>query len=345
MFASAAGYGDKMGILDGIKGLWGRKSVDAYDQEDDGDYAYDNYSDQDYYPPDEQDGVYTPNYAEARSDSDRQDYYGEADGPDFTTNPPEPGVSLGMTRKRSNYTIDEHPPLISLSDVRSQELPALGTKRSRASAPERAIGGRRITSNRSGQRSSAVRGSIPSDFKNSLPFVTPSSDEAHTDSVYAAAGSDFRRQTDATAPSLAGDADTYSTQNTADPLLRRHSLSNTGDFALTSPAYYASRSGVGHLRPANQPRRQRQREVAILRPTSYDDAARISEQLKAGNAVCLVLINTPADLARRILDFAFGATAALDGQVSSPANKVYAATREYALTDAELQSLHEKGVV
>jgi FtsZ-interacting cell division protein YlmF len=59
----------------------------------------------------------------------------------------------------------------------------------------------------------------------------------------------------------------------------------------------------------------------------------------------VILGQTRAELAKRILDFAFGAAAALEGAVESPANRTYIFTRDYALTTEELELLQARGVL
>ena len=138
----------------------------------------------------------------------------------------------------------------------------------------------------------------------------------------------------------------YTAETSTDPLMQRHSLSNTGDFSVTSPAYYASRSGAGHVRPAGQTRRTvKYRDTIIVSPESYAEAEQVAASLKKGSAVILVLTKTRPELAKRILDFSFGAAAVAGGQVSSIGERVYALTCEYSLTENEMELLRNRGIL
>lgn len=87
------------------------------------------------------------------------------------------------------------------------------------------------------------------------------------------------------------------------------------------------------------------RACSVLKPASYAEVERIAKILKAGDAVVLALRNTPDPLAKRILDFSFGVSSALEANVECVADKVFAITRGNALTDAERVSLRSQGVL
>ncbi|GHT78141.1 hypothetical protein FACS1894104_0900 [Actinomycetota bacterium] len=264
-----------MGILDNVKkslGM-GKPADDQYDEQ---------YQDDDQY------------YYDDDSEYGEQDQFLESQDHDSGFETKRSG--------RSGYALDEHTPLISMTDVRSQELPPLDAR----PAP------------RTGSRP-AARSAQSRDYAS--PVVQSTSFP-----VYEIA------------------------DNTPDPLLQRHSLSNTGNFDSTAPAYYASRSGIGRVRGANgAPNLNRQqqdfRETVVIRPQNYAAAEQIAINLRQGNAVAVVLTDTRSELAKRILDFGFGAAAALGAQVDSPANKVYVFTLGYALTDQEVELLQARGVL
>ena len=77
------------------------------------------------------------------------------------------------------------------------------------------------------------------------------------------------------------------------------------------------------------------RLVEQLQPKNYADAEAISISLRQGSAVVLDLTEVRPELAKRILDFAFGVTSAFEGQVDRFADRVYILTRNGALTDLE----------
>jgi cell division inhibitor SepF len=92
-------------------------------------------------------------------------------------------------------------------------------------------------------------------------------------------------------------------------------------------------------------RAMRERQVDVLRPATYGDAEKVAQGLKAGNAVVVDLTKTRPELAKRILDFSFGATSALDGKVDRIADRIYAFTVGGKLNQGEQEYLKKQGVV
>ncbi len=86
------------------------------------------------------------------------------------------------------------------------------------------------------------------------------------------------------------------------------------------------------------------RSVTVLKPTAYDEVEQIAKALKAGDAVVLQLMNTQNALSKRILDFSFGVSSALDAKVDCIADKVFVITRGKELTDEERTKLRNQGV-
>jgi FtsZ-interacting cell division protein YlmF len=113
---------------------------------------------------------------------------------------------------------------------------------------------------------------------------------------------------------------------------------------LDTPAYYASRSGQPTVRQGGRAS-QGFRQVVVVNPITYADAEQVASALKTGNAVAIVLNNPRPELAKRILDFSFGAASALNGQVDRLADRVFAITCDYALTDEERELLRARGVI
>ena len=87
------------------------------------------------------------------------------------------------------------------------------------------------------------------------------------------------------------------------------------------------------------------RSCTVLKPASYGEVERIARALKGGDAVVLALRNTPETLTKRILDFSFGVSSALDAGVECIGDKVFAITRGGALSDAEKTALRNQGVL
>lgn len=87
------------------------------------------------------------------------------------------------------------------------------------------------------------------------------------------------------------------------------------------------------------------RSLCVLRPLSYGEVERVAKILKAGDVVVLSLRTTPDQLAKRVLDFAFGVSSALDASVDCIADKVFAIVRGRSLTTEEQQNLRNQGVL
>ena len=297
-----------MGIFDTIKSRLNGGDTDEYAEEyADERYEEENYQDDAYYGDSE--------YAEEEYGEEYQDEEHFGGSGDEAV-----GASVRKSSVFNNYT-----PLVSMSDVRSQELPAYtpapSTTRARHSA---------------GARQDGI-----SHIRTSLPFVGNPADslESGYDKPSSSSGDSYGS---AEHHNIAVYEEGYS----SDTLLQRHSLSNTGDFAATSPAYYASRSGVGHVRPIGEVRKvTKKRETIVVVPQAYAEAEQVAVNLRNKNAVVLVLSRTRPELAKRILDFSFGAAAAVEGQVTSIGERVYALTCDYALTETELELLHAKGTI
>ncbi|WP_417142777.1 cell division protein SepF [Raoultibacter massiliensis] len=87
------------------------------------------------------------------------------------------------------------------------------------------------------------------------------------------------------------------------------------------------------------------RSLSVLKPASYGEVERVAKIVKAGDVVVLSLRNTPDHLAKRILDFSFGVSSALDASVECVADKVFVILRGSALSNDELMSLRNQGVL
>ncbi|MEF9841812.1 MAG: cell division protein SepF [Raoultibacter sp.] len=87
-----------------------------------------------------------------------------------------------------------------------------------------------------------------------------------------------------------------------------------------------------------------QRSMKVIKPASYDEVEDVAKTLKAGDVVVLQLRNTPSQLSKRILDFAFGVSSALDASVDCVADKVFVITRGKELAAEERTDLRNQGV-
>lgn len=131
--------------------------------------------------------------------------------------------------------------------------------------------------------------------------------------------------------------------------------------APSSPAYTAAQreaglrsEGLNSLFESTSPRQERlssstalggTRGLTVVKPRDYNDVEGVARALKAGDAVVLVMADTPDELFKRILDFSFGVASALDASVDSPASRVYAITCRGALTEDEKNRLRTQGVL
>lgn len=87
------------------------------------------------------------------------------------------------------------------------------------------------------------------------------------------------------------------------------------------------------------------RFVTVIKPASYGEVEKVAKALKAGDAVVLALKSTPDELAKRVLDFSFGVSSALDASVDCIADKVFVIARGAALSEAERASLRTQGIL
>lgn len=87
------------------------------------------------------------------------------------------------------------------------------------------------------------------------------------------------------------------------------------------------------------------RSLSVLKPMSYGEVERIAKTIKAGDVVILSLRNTPDQLSKRILDFSFGVSSALDASVECIADKVFVIVSGRALDEEEKNSLRNQGVI
>jgi len=87
------------------------------------------------------------------------------------------------------------------------------------------------------------------------------------------------------------------------------------------------------------------RSLSVIRPAAYSEVEQVARYLRAGDMVVLNMKSTPADLAKRILDFSFGAASMIDARVECVGEKVFALSTGIALTDDERARLITQGVL
>lgn len=62
----------------------------------------------------------------------------------------------------------------------------------------------------------------------------------------------------------------------------------------------------------------------VLRPVSYDDVQTVVRRVKTNQPVVIVFRNTNIEVAKRILDFCFGLSYGLDGEITELGDRVFA---------------------
>lgn len=243
--------------------------------------SYDEYEDEEYFDDYDQD-------LEGQGDQDYGEY-GYSDRNDY---------------RGGTYNDPNHPPLVSLDDVRaSTQVPDRLNRDPLAS-----------------QQTAAVR-PVSTDYEFGSQGRTSSL--RHVERA-----ADYMRSepgSDAAAAS-------------------RRSEGVDSLFSPTTPqngAYdpYEAYSGAG--RASHSPTRG----ISVMKPVAYGDVERVAKVLKAGDVVVLSMRNTPDQLAKRILDFSFGVSSALDASVECIADKVFVILRGSALSDQEKMSLRNQGVL
>ena len=68
---------------------------------------------------------------------------------------------------------------------------------------------------------------------------------------------------------------------------------------------------------------QRQLEIVVLQPKTFDDARAVADYLKMRRPIVVNLRGTHTDLARRIVDFTSGVTYALDGHLLRVGEEIF----------------------
>jgi len=81
---------------------------------------------------------------------------------------------------------------------------------------------------------------------------------------------------------------------------------------------------------------QRQLEIVVLQPKTFDDARAIADYLKMRRSVVVNLRGTHSDLARRIVDFTSGVTYALDGHLLRVGEEIFLFTPNQVLITSDV---------
>jgi len=81
------------------------------------------------------------------------------------------------------------------------------------------------------------------------------------------------------------------------------------------------------------------RQLVRLKPLNYAEIEAVAPALRKGDAVVLDLTAVRPELAKRLLDFAFGVTSAFAGTVDRHEDRIYVLTTRSPLTDVEKAQL------
>jgi cell division inhibitor SepF len=302
-----------MGIWDSVRSRLGRGARQTDDYQE-----YDDYD-----------------YEDTREDYDADDEYGEEDRYAGYGDRPAAMRSYGVDR--ADYYNDNHAPLVTQADVRSQPIPLVaGQAQDRIPVPRAYPRGTKV----------AARPERPEDvyaFKNGLAR-TPGSlaqlqserlrmeDTGRLTAVSSAGG----------AVGVAGGAGGAGVGVASAGVV---GVAGTGAAVVDATSRFEQRgqaAGVAQARGLEQQalaqgqvRQRVHRRIEHIRPMTYGDAEQVAQELKKGVLVVLDLRTTRPELAKRILDFSFGVASALEGQVDRHVDRVYIFTRNGPLTDGE----------
>lgn len=109
---------------------------------------------------------------------------------------------------------------------------------------------------------------------------------------------------------------------------RRVSAGNSQDF-MTKPDVQVAKA----------------RQVAVIKPDSFEEAEIVTKTLKSGGLVIVDLREVEVALAKRFLDFSFGATSALGGSVDVLGKDVYSITTGNPIMQTELDRIKNEGLL
>ena len=297
------------GMLDGIKSKLG--FADANKGYDDYDERFDEYGD-DFGDYGEY-GEYGADYAPA-------DDYSADDAPGSRYDPYAPVTTrparAAHARSSARGAGVTPPKLVSIDDVRAHtQVPESLT---RDPLPPR-----RVTSPSSLRERTMVDAAMPAPANTPNARASAASARERSESL----NSLFTSTTD-----TAGSSST-----TTATAFAGASASGSATAASFDPFDAFAGAGAAKHEPS--------RSLTVLKPASYGEVERVAKALKAGDAVVLALRNTPDNLAKRILDFSFGVSSALDASVDCVAEKVFVITRGAGLTEAERMNLRNQGVL
>lgn len=304
-------------MLEGIKSKLG--FADANQSYDDGYYdeGFDDYS--------EEYGEYGPDYNE--------DDFPADDAPGSRYEPYAPVTSrparASHARSSARGSSVTPPKLVSIDDVRAHTQVPESLNRD-------PLPPRRVTSASGSYRGdrTMVDAAQPAPANTPIARATAAANRERSESLNSLFTSTADDTLGSMPPVTSGSVQTTTTASGATVATATATTTATASF---DPFDAYAGAGAAKHNPS--------RSVTVLKPASYSEVERIAKALKAGDVVVLALRNTPDNLSKRILDFSFGVSSALDASVDCVADKVFVISRGAALTDAERMSLRGQGVL
>lgn len=92
----------------------------------------------------------------------------------------------------------------------------------------------------------------------------------------------------------------------------------------------------GHRAPVFSLHTQKQQEIVVLQPRTFDDARLAADYLKMRRPVVVNLRDAQGELARRIVDFTCGVTYALDGHMRRVGETIFLFTPNHVVITADV---------
>jgi cell division inhibitor SepF len=285
-------------------GMGGRRTDDYRDYDD---YGYEGHA---------SDGSYEEE-AESQEYDDR----------------PAPMRSYGVDR--ADYYNDNHAPLVTQADVRSQPIPTavVGQVRDRIPTP-------RAYPRATGDPGRQEHSEDAFAFKNGLArtpgsFAQLQSERLRMEDTGRLVALDTGAGVSATgAVGAVSDAGAAGVMGALETGVAYGGQMPRGEIINGTNRFGQQRSQTSGL-AQGQVRRRVHRRIEHIRPMTYADAEQVAQELKKGVLVVLDLRSTRPELAKRILDFSFGVASALEGQVDRHIDRVYIFARNGPLTDEE----------
>lgn len=141
--------------------------------------------------------------------------------------------------------------------------------------------------------------------------------EAESVAVYTRSGRPVPSNNDTTSSRSQGSSDSYSSYRSRRSSTRDSYEEDDYDSYESPHQYTPTRSTMNYNMSGQLP-------PYVLRAESYEDVQAVVRRVRTNQTVLLDLVNTDPDVAQRILDFCFGLSFGIDGEVTSVGNRAFA---------------------